>query len=48
MGMMDNLKDQAQDMMDDPETRSKIEQIAKDRNISIDEAKEHYMRHKSM
>lgn len=46
MGMMDNLKDQAKDMMDDPDTRSKIEQMAKDRNITIDKAKDLYQQHK--
>lgn len=44
MGMMDNLKNQAGDIMDDPDTRSKIEQMARDRNISVEEAKAHFMK----
>ena len=44
MGILDNLKDQGRDIMDDPDKRSRIEQIAKERNISIDEAKAHFMR----
>ena len=44
MGIMDNLKDRADDMMNDPDTRSKIEQIAKEHNMSIEEAKQHFMR----
>ena len=44
MGIMDNIKDQSQNIMDDPDHRSKIEKIAQDRGISIDEAKDHYIR----
>jgi hypothetical protein len=47
MGMMDNLKDKAKDMMDDPSMREKIEKYAKDHNISVDKAKKHFMRDKN-
>lgn len=43
MGMFDDLRDKAQDVMDNPEQREKIEQIARDKGISIDEAKEHFL-----
>lgn len=43
MGMFDDLKDKAKDVMDNPEHREKIEQIAHDKGISLDEAKEHFL-----
>ena len=44
MGLLDNLKDQSSNIMDDPDKRSKIEQIAQEHGISMDEAKEHYLK----
>lgn len=42
MGMMDDLGDKAKDMMNDPATKQKVEQIAKDKAISVEQAaKEH-------
>lgn len=32
--------------MDDPDQKAKIEQYAKEHNISIDEARQRYMQHK--
>ena len=45
MSAFDDLKHKGQDMMNNPETREKIEQMAKDKNISVDEAKERFMKH---
>jgi len=39
MGIMDNLQDKAGDVMDN----DKIEQFAKDKGISVEEAKQHFM-----
>ena len=43
MAMMDNMDDQMQDIMDDPDTRMEIEQMANDEGISIEDAKRKYM-----
>lgn len=47
MGLEDTLKDQvedkAKDVMDDPDKNSKIEQLAKDKGISIDKAREQFL-----
>lgn len=43
---MDDMKAKAGDMMNDPETRAKIQKIADERGISMDEAKEHFLKHK--
>lgn len=45
MGFMDDMKDKAERAMNDPAKRQKIEQIAKDKGISMDEAKEHFLKH---
>ena len=45
MGMIDDMKDKAKDMMDDPDQRAKIEKYAKDHNITVDEAKSRLMKH---
>lgn len=41
MGLMDSMKDKAQDAMNDDGQRQKIEQLAKEKGISIEAAKEH-------
>lgn len=43
MGMFDDLRDKAQDVMNNPEQREKIEQIAREKGISIEEAKDHFL-----
>lgn len=45
MGMLDNMDNQSKDVMNDPEKRAKIEQMAKDNGMSIEEAKAHFMQH---
>lgn len=45
MGMMDNLGDKAKDIMNDPDKKQQIEQLAKDKGISIDQAKEQFAKH---
>ncbi len=45
MGMLDNIQDKGKDIMNDPTHRAKIEQLAKDKNMSIEDAKTHYMKH---
>lgn len=44
MSMFDNLRDKAQDVMNNPEQREKIEQIARDKGISLEEAKDHFLK----
>ena len=44
MSLMDDMKSKANDMMNDPDKKAKIEQMAKDTGISIEEAKEHFMK----
>lgn len=43
MGLLDNLQDKAKDVMDDPETREKIERMAAERGISVEAAKEKFL-----
>lgn len=43
MSMVDDLRDKAQDIMDNPEQREKIEQIAREKKISLEEAKDHFL-----
>lgn len=45
MGMMDNLGDKAKDIMNDPDKKQQIEQLAKDKGISIDQAKKQFAKH---
>lgn len=45
MSMFDDMKDKAKDIMNDPEKKAKIEQLAKDNNMSIEEARDHYLKH---
>lgn len=47
MALMDNMSDKATDMMNDPDQRQKIEQMAKDQGISMEEAKERFMKQKN-
>jgi hypothetical protein len=44
MGLMDDMKSKAQDVMNDPQKREEIERIAREKNISLDEAKAHFMK----
>lgn len=47
MGMMDDLGDKAKDMMNDPQKKQQIEQLAKEKGISIEQAaKEHLSKQK--
>jgi len=41
MGFMDNMKSKMHGMMESPEQRAKLEQMARDKGISIDAAREH-------
>jgi len=45
MGMLDDIKDKQQDIMNDPDKKAKIEQIAQEKGISMEEAKAHFMKH---
>lgn len=46
MGLMDSLDDKAKDMLNDPERKRQLEQLAKDKGISIEQAaKEHFEKH---
>lgn len=46
MGTFDELKKKGQDMMNDPDKKAKIEQMAKEKGITIEEAKKHFMNKK--
>gem|GEM_PF-3300046 len=45
MALMDDLENKGKDLMSDPDMRAKIEQMAKDKGISLEEAKSHFMKH---
>lgn len=46
MGLLDNLNDKAKDMMNDPQKKQQIEQMAKEKGISVEEAaKKHLQKH---
>lgn len=45
MGLMDDIQDKGKDIMNDPEKKAKIEQLAKDKGMSLEEAKDHFMKH---
>lgn len=44
MSMFDDLRDKAQDVMNNPEQREKIEQIAQEKGITPEEAKDHFLK----
>jgi hypothetical protein len=46
MGTLDNMRDQANDIMDDPDARDKIQRIADEHGMSIEDAKTHYLQQK--
>jgi hypothetical protein len=45
MGMLDDMKDKSKDIMDDPDKKAQIEQMAKDKGMTVEEAKKHFMKH---
>ncbi|MDN5275529.1 MAG: hypothetical protein JWN33_178 [Candidatus Saccharibacteria bacterium] len=45
MGLLDDIKDKVGDVMDDPDKRAKIEEIAKEKGLTLDQAKEHFLNH---
>jgi len=48
MGIIDNLEDKAKDAMNDPEKKEHIEQLAREKGISLEEAaKEHVHQHQT-
>ena len=44
MGLMDDMQAKAGDIMNDPKAREEIEKIAREENVSIDAAREHFMK----
>jgi hypothetical protein len=40
----DDLKNKGKDFMDDPDKKARIEQMAKEKGISIDEARKRFMK----
>lgn len=44
MGLMDNMSDKAKGMMNDPDKKQQIEQMAKDKGITIEQAKAQFMK----
>lgn len=46
MGLMDNMNDKVKDMMNDPDKKQQLEQTAKEKGISVEQAaKEHLAKH---
>lgn len=45
MSIFDDVQSKATDAINDPEKHAKIEQIAKEKGLTMDEAKEHFMSH---
>ena len=43
MGLLDNLKDKAHDLMNDPETKLKIQKMAEEKGITLEAAKEKFL-----
>lgn len=43
MGLLDDVKDKAKDVMDDPDKKAKIEKMAKDHGITLEKAKEKFL-----
>lgn len=43
MSMFDDLRDKAQDVMNNPEQREQIEKMAREKGISVEEAKDHFL-----
>ena len=44
MNMLDDMQDKAKDMMSDPSMRERVEQYAKEKGCTIEEAKEHFLK----
>ena len=44
MALLNKMKDSAKDPMADPSTKAKIEKIAHDKGITLEKAKEHFMK----
>ena len=44
MGMLDDMQNKAKDMMDDPDKKEQIEQMAREKGITVEEAKERFMK----
>lgn len=44
MSMFDNLREEAQGVMNNPEQRAKIEEIAREKGLSLEEAKDHFLK----
>lgn len=45
MGMFDDLQNKSQNAMNNSETWNKIQQLARDKGISMESAKKHFMKH---
>ena len=43
MALTDDLGSESKDVMRDPQTRAEIEQMARDKGITIEQAKEEYL-----
>lgn len=44
MSMFDDMRDQGNQLMSDPDTREKVRRIADEHGMTLDEAKIHYLR----
>lgn len=44
MGLLDDMENKSKDIMADPNKRAKIEQMAKEKGMSIEEAKTHFLK----
>ena len=45
MSMFDDIQAKGKDVMNDPEKKAQIEQLAKEKGLTIEEAKTHYLQH---
>ena len=45
MSLFDQIEDKAKDMMNDPAQRAKIEQLAKDKGLTLEAAAKHFAKH---
>lgn len=43
MGLLDKLKDKAQEVIKDPETKAKIQKLAEEKGITLEAAKEKFL-----
>lgn len=43
MGMLDDIENEGKDIMENPQTKAKVEQIAKEKGLSLEDAKKDFL-----